>query len=565
MKKPATLIYGVDETPPPLVTAFNGVQQVGLIAINFVYPLLVFRAAGSSLQLIGALLSTGMLVLGIGTFLQTHRLGPIGSGYMCPCTFTATYIAPSLIAARLGGLPLLFGMTLFAGVLESALAPLLNRLRAIFPPEVSGLVVLLIGLSVGTSGRRLMFSPVAAPVSDAEWQVAGMTRATMGALNVWGVGALRMLCALIGLAVGYVIAALVGLLDGTFDAVRQAPWLGLPLPPSLSWAFDLSLVAPFGIAALAAALKAAGTIAICQRMNDAEWVRPDMVSTTRGVLADGVSTAIAGALGAVGTNTSTPGVGLAAAIGVGSRQVSYAVAVIFVLLAFVPKLTALLAIMPRAVMVSALIFAATFIIINGIQVISSRLLDVRRSLVIGLSLIAGASVDIFPSLAASAPKALAPLVGSSLMFGTIIALALNLLFRIGVKRKAIMVIENTQAGYDAIENFFVKQGGAWGARPDIIKRATFAAIQLVEAVAENCEQRGPMTVTASFDEFNLDVRLEYEGALLEFPDRRPSDREIREADDGVRRLAGFMLRRNADRVRSEVANRKSAVHFHFDH
>jgi NCS2 family nucleobase:cation symporter-2 len=258
-------------------------------------------------------------------------------------------------------------------------------------------------------------------------------------------------------------------------------------------------------------------------------------------------------------------VGLAAAIGVGSRQVSYAVAVIFVLLAFVPKLTSLLAIMPRAVMVSALVFAATFIIINGIQVISSRLLDVRRSLVIGLSLVAGASVDIFPSLAASAPKALAPLVGSSLMFGTIIALALNLLFRIGVKRKASMTIENTQAGDDAIENFFLKQGGAWGARPDIIRRATFAAIQLVEAVAENCEQRGPMTVTASFDDFNLDVRLDYEGALLEFPDRRPSDREIREADDGVRRLAGFMLRRNADRVRSEVANRKSAVHFHFDH
>jgi xanthine permease XanP len=198
-------------------------------------------------------------------------------------------------------------------------------------------------------------------------------------------------------------------------------------------------------------------------------------------------------------------------------------------------------------------------------VISSRLLDVRRSLVIGLSMIAGSSVDIFPALVASAPKSIAPLVGSSLVFGTIIALGLNLLFRIGVKRKASLAIEGPQAGNQKIEEFFIKQGGTWGARPDIIKRATFSVIQLVEAVAENCEQHGPMLVTASFDEFNLDVRLDYEGALLEFPDRRPTDKEIRDDADGVRRLAGFMLRRNADRVRADGANGRSMAYFHFDH
>jgi NCS2 family nucleobase:cation symporter-2 len=107
------------------------------------------------------------------------------------------------------------------------------------------------------------------------------------------------------------------------------------------------------------------------------------------------------------------------------------------------------------------------------------------------------------------------------------------------------------------------QGPAAVIRP--IKRATFAVVQFVEAVAENCEQHGPILVTASFDEFNLDVRPEYEGALLEFPDRRPSDREVRESEDGVRRLAGFMLRHNTDRVRSERVNGKSVAQFRFDH
>jgi xanthine permease XanP len=84
-------------------------------------------------------------------------------------------------------------------------------------------------------------------------------------------------------------------------------------------------------------------------------------------------------------------------------------------------------------------------------------------------------------------------------------------------------------------------------------------------VTENCWREGPMVIAASFDEFNLDVRLTYQGDLLEFPERRPSDEQIQESDEGVRLLAGFMLRRNADRVRSETKDGTSVVHFHFDH
>src|SRR5262249_41156260 len=157
----------------------------------------------------------------------------------------------------------------------------------------------------------------------------------------------------------------------------------------------------------------------------------------------------------------------------GSRQVACAAGVIFVLLSFVPKLSALLAIMPRAVMAPALLFASTFIIINGVQVIASRLLDVRRSLVIGLSMVAGASADIFPAIAPAARNAVAPLVGSSPASGTVIALALNLLFRIGVRRKAGFTIASVATGSQQTEEFFARQGGAWGARPDIIRRATF--------------------------------------------------------------------------------------------
>jgi xanthine permease XanP len=203
--------------------------------------------------------------------------------------------------------------------------------------------------------------------------------------------------------------------------------------------------------------------------------------------------------------------------------------------------------------------------INGVQVISSRLLDARRTLVLGLSLIAGLAVEVFPSIAAMAPKPLAPLVGSSLVLSTVLALALNLLFRIGVKKTVRLTIESPPADSQKIEDFLQSNAAKWGARPDVVNRATFAALQLLEAVEENCWRGGPITVEVSFDEFNLDIRVSYQGQALEFPDRRPSIEQIRDGDNGVRLLAGFLLRRNADRVRSDTKDGRALAHFHFDH
>jgi xanthine permease XanP len=566
MRRPANIVYGLEDSPPPHVTLFNGVQYVGLIAINLVYALLVFRLAGTPVQLVGSLLAIGMLVLGVGTFLQVLRLGPVGSGYMCPATFTATYLGPSLLAVQVGGLPLLFGMTVFAGLLEVGLAPLLNRLRPIFPPEVSGLVIFVIGLSGGIAGLRAMLGEKALPVSVEEWWVAGLTLATMVALNVWGKGMARMLCALIGLLIGYAAAGFAGLLAvGNVRTVAEAPWIGLPAFGHLSWSFDVSMVVPFAIAAVAAAMKAVGTIAVCQRMNDADWVRPDMRSITRGVLADGASTALAGMAGALGTNTSTPAVGLAAATGMASRKVAYAVGAIFLLLGLFPKLTALLAVMPRPVVVASLLFAVTFIMINGLQVMSSRMLDSRRTLVVGLAIVAGTAIEVFPTISATAPEAARPLIGSSLVFSTLIALLLNVLFRIGVKQTATLKVESAPVEAEKLEQFMETHGATWGARRDVIDRATFNLAQSIEVIMDSCEPQGPVEVMATFDEFNLDVRVSYIGPPLELPDKRPSNEEIMESEEGQRRLAGFMLRRYADRVAATHKAGRSTILFHFDH
>ena len=154
MKKPSNIIYGVEESPPLFVTILNGMQHVALIAINLVYPLLVFRAAGTSVDAIANLLAIGMLVLGAATVLQAQRMGPVGSGYLCPSTFTATYLPSSLLAARLGGLPL-GGVTVVVGVSTLIVAAVSDGWRFVPAAHHAGAVADLLAARLAGPIRRL--------------------------------------------------------------------------------------------------------------------------------------------------------------------------------------------------------------------------------------------------------------------------------------------------------------------------------------------------------------------------------------------------------------------------
>jgi xanthine permease XanP len=221
--------------------------------------------------------------------------------------------------------------------------------------------------------------------------------------------------------------------------------------------------------------------------------------------------------------------------------------------------------MPRAVVVAALMYAVTFIMINGLQIMMSRMLDARRTFVLGLGILGGLTIEVFPTSVNLMPSEIAAVAGSSLVASTAIALVLNLLFRIGVRKTATLGVEREQIDPQKIESFLFEQGKAWGARPDVTNRASFGVIQLVEAVAENCWKTGKMVVQASFDEFRMEIAVTYPGERLDLPEQRPSIEQIRDSENGARLLGGFMLRRNADHIRSEIQDGKCTVHFLYDH
>src|SRR5215470_7665704 len=148
------LLYGVEDRPPVGVVAFAAAQHIALLTNSLVYSLILARESGLSASATVDFVSTAILALGAGTIVHCLKSSYVGSGYLCPAGFTNIYLAPATLAVQRGGMGLLFGMTMVAGLVQIAIAPLLRRMRALLPSEIAGLVIAIIGLSVASLGVR---------------------------------------------------------------------------------------------------------------------------------------------------------------------------------------------------------------------------------------------------------------------------------------------------------------------------------------------------------------------------------------------------------------------------
>ena len=130
-------------------------------------------------------------------------------------------------------------------------------------------------------------------------------------------------------------------------------------------------------------------------------------------------------------------------------------------LAFFPKLAAVLAAMPAPVVGAILVYSACFIVLGGMQLLTSRMLDSRRIFAVGISLIFGMSVDMAPELYRHAPEVFRPLFSSSTALATILVVSLSLLFRLGIARRVSFEVVPGDA-VEKINSMMEEQGAAWG-------------------------------------------------------------------------------------------------------
>src|ERR1700749_3446502 len=152
-----------------------------------------------------------MIVLALGTAIEALPKGPLGSGYLAPSQMTAVYVSPSLEAVRIGGLALMGGMTMFGGAVEALLSRSMQSLGSLLPPELAGVVIVVVAIGNGMRGFRYLLSPGTEYSGASHWTVAMITLLVTVALSVWSKGIVRASCALIGMIFGYASALLIGL------------------------------------------------------------------------------------------------------------------------------------------------------------------------------------------------------------------------------------------------------------------------------------------------------------------------------------------------------------------
>ena len=308
MTRPPNLIYAVDEVPPIAILIGSAIQHVAVMAITLIFPLILAREANLSGSQTLNLVSLSMLGLGVATVCFSVRLHFIGSGYLSPAAYTAIYLGPSLFALRRGGLDLVFGMTITAGIIQLGIAPLLKRLRALLPSEIAGLVIAILGLALASLGVSYGLGIDNGQSIKPDYAIiSGISLATMCILNIWTKGYGRMFCVLIGIVVGYVGSFAVGILDlSTIFAGASAQLVRVPHLEHIGWSFDPYLLAPFVVAALAATVRVMGDISNAQRLNDADWVRPNFTSLVGAVSANGIAMIFCGLIGGLASTAIVP-------------------------------------------------------------------------------------------------------------------------------------------------------------------------------------------------------------------------------------------------------------------
>ena len=340
----------------------------------------------------------------------------------------------------------------------------------------------------------------------------------MIALAAWGSPPWRAMAVLVGLAVGTAVHFALGV-GAPLPQMSVKPMLELICWPLVVPSFSIGLLPGFLAGALACTLRSFGDMVASQRANDPNWRRPNYTNIEAGVMADGLGTLCAGLIGTMGLNTYSASVGLSVATEVKARRVGLGVGIGWIALAFIPGSSVLVMAIPRPVLGAALLFASAFIVLSGISILGQRLLDARRTIVVGLGFLIGISFDEIPDFYARAlSETVQAIVTSSLVLGLFVALALNALFRIGAVKSRRLVWSPAE-GHAVLRQFLMDSAAADGARTDEVGRIAQIAEEFATAAPSVVE--GPVEVTTRFDEFVLDVSFAWTGRALQ-PGPKPT-------------------------------------------
>ncbi|OSB12424.1 purine permease [Paraclostridium bifermentans] len=424
------LLYRIEDRPNLQLSILLGFQHIvaafgGIVAV----PLVIGPAIGVDVRTTAMLVSATIFVAGLATIIQARGIYKIGAKLPCIMGTSFTFVGPAITVGTSMGLAGIFGATILGSFIEMILSRFIKPLMKFFPPVVTGTVVTLIGLTLVPVSMDWCAGGIGSPTygSITNICIALMVMVIVVGFNIYGKGVLSSSSILIGMFVGYLVCIPIGLVD--FSPIKEASWVGLPgIPVILEHGIKFSLagVAPFIIAYLVTTIETVGCLIAIGEASD---IKTSSEQLSKGVLADGLGSFLAGFFGVCPNTTFSQNIGLIPITKVASRHVVIISGVIMMLLGIFPKLGALVASIPSPVLGGAGIVMFGVVAASGIKTLSKVNINNRNLIIISVSIALGLGITTRPELLTVLPESLKLLFGSGISTGTIFAVMLNILLK----------------------------------------------------------------------------------------------------------------------------------------
>lgn len=443
------LIYRVEDKPPFDQCVVGAITHLLAIFVPMVAPaLIVGTALGLPTDVTAYLVSMAMIASGIGTWLQVNRYGRVGSGLLSIQSVNFSFVTVMIALGstmKADGLHVeaimstLLGVSFVGAFLVVGSSFILPYLKRVITPTVSGVVVLMIGLSLIKVG-----------IIDFGGGFSAKSNGTYGNYENIGIGLLVLLVVIgfnccqnallrmggiaIGLIVGYVVALCLGMVD--FSVMQNLPIMTVPVPFKYGFSFDLHAFLVAGIIYLLSVLEAVGSITATAMVSE-QPIKGDEYTArlSGGVLADGLVSVIAAMLGSLPLTTFSQNNGVIQMTGVASRHIGKFIAVILVVLGLFPVIGRFFTTIPAPVLGGAMTLMFSMIAIAGIRIIISDGLNRRETIIVATSLGLGLGVSYDPEVFRILPESIYVLVENPICAGGLTAIFLNLLIPLNKSEK----------------------------------------------------------------------------------------------------------------------------------
>ena len=420
------LRYGLEDKPSPIAAILFGAQHVLIMFSAMVAsPLVIGQLLDLPAELRAALISGVMLGCGIGTLISSLGVGWVGARLPLLLGAYTVYIGPVVQIAKTESLGAATGALLIGGIVLLAISPIIGKIRALFPPIVVGSLLIITGLTLIKIAMNVAFganTPYFGQPITMAFLLASIILITI--IAALGNRIVRSFSILIALVAVYFAGLLLGF--GNFANVAAAPWVRLPslLPYGISWPSIGGLTSIIIYHIVAAIYTMSITIALCVMIQ----VEPTERRIRGAIAGDGLGSMIAVIFGGVPLISYDQNVGAISLTGVASRYVVAISGMILVCMAFLPKVGAVVGMIPPFMLGGTLVFMFGMIVVVGIRIVSKALAEQRDTLILAASVGLSTVVNLAPAQVFEVfPAVIRILAADGIVVGTLVAVLLNLM------------------------------------------------------------------------------------------------------------------------------------------